>query len=458
MPEASQIIQECDKELTNTVESLFAFLGIQSISTLPEKTNEIEKAANFLNDYFSSKLGFTSRIVRFPDANPIVLAEYKTAKAKSTITFYGHYDVQPVDMSQQWVIKDPFDPQIINDNIIARGASDDKGQLWALIRGVEIAKAIEPNLPYNIRFLIEGEEECAGDGLARFINDNKDELSSDFVFVSDSTFFKQGIPALVTGLRGLLYTEVTVQGAQTDLHSGEFGGVAPNAIHGLVWILAKLKTRTGHITIPRFYDDVVDPTEKEKEDWHKLPFDTESFISEIMKADTDEGDQNFDLLTRKWARPTLDINGIYGGFTDTGVKTVIPAKATAKVSMRLVPNQNPSKIYQAFRHAVHSLCPPGYKVQVKHLSSADPVIIDTSNWLAQKVNNLFLQLWGHPCVHIRMGGTIPVVSSLKQLSQNIVVTGFGLPDDNFHAANEKFSLNQLNQAVKLIALLVSDSG
>ena len=323
------------------------FLRIPSISTLPEHVPDIQRAAEFVAASLRAAKMEHVEVIKTA-GHPLIYADWLHAPGKPTVLCYGHYDVQPPDPLDEWVTP-PFEPTVRDGNIYARGSADDKGQMYSHIKAVEALFAVNGKLPVNVKFLIEGEEEVSGAAIAKYVAENPAKLKSDVALVSDTELYAEGIPTLCIGLRGLIYTEIEARGPAKDLHSGMYGGAAPNAIFGLVELLSKLKDAQGHINIPGIYDDVAPPTPEEKHSWSTLPFDEKEFLKVEVGSTQLTGEPGFTVLERVWARPTLEVHGIVGGFVAPGAKTVIPAKATAKVSIRLVPNQDPLKIIAAYK-------------------------------------------------------------------------------------------------------------
>jgi len=321
------------------LDELLEWLRIPSISTLPEHKSDMERAAGYVKAALETA-GMTRTELIHRAEHPMVYGEWLGAPGKPTLLLYGHYDVQPPDPLEEWV-SPPFEPQIRNDNIYARGATDDKGQTWILVKAVEWLMQRDGRLPVNVRFLIEGEEECGGEAVSRYVGEKPAQLAADAAVICDSEMFAPGLPSICTGLRGIVYGELHVEGARQDLHSGVYGGVAPNPLMAVAEILTALKDRDGHILIPGFYDRVVEPAPAEKEAWARLPFDEKEYLEKEIGATQLTGEPGLTVFDRTWARPTLEVHGIRGGFIGEGAKTVIPARAVAKISMRLVPDQRP---------------------------------------------------------------------------------------------------------------------
>jgi len=311
----------------------------------------------------------------------------------------------------------------------------------------------------NVRVLFEGEEEVGGEGIARFVASKPAELAADFALVSDTEMFAPGLPTLCVGLRGMIYTELEVRGARSDLHSGMYGGAAPNPFIALAQILARLKDEDGHILIPGFYDDIIPPSPEELAAWRSLPFDEEQYrIAEVGSREL-VGEAGYSVLERTWARPTVDVHGMPGGFTGAGAKTVIPAKAVAKVSMRLVPGMTPAKAFQLYKGYVERIVPPGVDVEVRLIHSGDPCLIPVDNPYIKAATLALGEVWGRETVFIRSGGSIPIVGDFaRHLGLPSVMMGFGLPDDNLHAPNEKFHLRNFELGIESLIRFLEEAG
>ena len=371
-----------------------------------------------------------------------VFAQSPIDPAKPTLLIYGHYDVQPADPIEQWHT-DPFDPELRDGNIIARGSSDDKGQIFIHLMAVEAWQAATGQLPVNVKVLIEGEEEIGSPTLEAFVVEHKDLLAADAAVISDSAFFAPGIPSILTALRGLAYVELEVFGPKADLHSGIQGGVVANPVNALARLVAGLHDADGRVTVPGFYDDVIAPSDEELAAWDRLPFD-EAAIAESMGLDSlGGGERALKPLMRRWGRPTLDVNGIIGGYTQAGAKTIIPASALAKISMRLVAHQDPERIVEGFRQYVAENTPPGVRAEVRLHSTGRPIRLDTSGPAIQAAQAAMTEAFGAETVFIGCGASVPVTELFQRLlGLDAAMMGFGLPDDNLHSPNEKFSLEQ----------------
>jgi acetylornithine deacetylase/succinyl-diaminopimelate desuccinylase-like protein len=336
---------------------------------------------------------------------------------------------------------------------------DDKGQVVAQVKALESLQAANGSLPLNVRVLFEGEEEVGGEGIARFVASKPPQLAADFALVSDTELFAPGLPTLCVGLRGMIYTELEVRGAKTDLHSGMYGGAAPNPFNALAQILAHLKDEDGRILIPGFYDDIIPPSPEELAAWRSLPFDEEQYrIAEVGSRQL-VGEAGFSVLERTWARPTVDVHGIPGGFTGAGAKTVIPAKAVAKVSMRLVPGMTPAKSFALYKSYVEKIAPAGVDVEVRLIHSGDPCLIPVDNPYIQAATRALREVWGKETVFIRSGGSIPIVGDFaRHLGLPSVMMGFGLPDDGLHAPNEKFNLKNFALGIESLIRFLEEVG
>ncbi|MGA3211987.1 MAG: dipeptidase, partial [Terriglobales bacterium] len=346
----------------------------------------------------------------------------------------------------------PFEPTERNDNIYCRGAVDDKGQLYIHLKAVEsLMKTNGGKLPVNLRFIIEGEEEVSGEAIEKFVREHPDRLKSDVALISDTEMFAPGLPSLCVGLRGMCYTEVEAVGAMTDLHSGVYGGAAPNPLEALSRIISKLKDDKGRILIPHFYERVKQPSKDELNAWKRLPFNEKKYLKTEIGAKELTGEMKYPVLYRTWARPTLEVHGMPGGFVGAGAKTVIPAKASAKISMRLVPDQRPDEIWKLYTKFVKTLVPKGIQINIKNLSGADPIVVGTDNRFVRASAEAMHEVFKKDTVYIRSGGSIPIVAAFeKSLKVPSVMMGFGLPDDNLHAPNEKFHIPNFHRGIESI--------
>jgi acetylornithine deacetylase/succinyl-diaminopimelate desuccinylase-like protein len=432
------------------LDELKTFLRIPSVSTLPEHVPDVQRAAQFVADSMKTA-GLENIEIISTAKHPLVYADWLHAPGKPTVLCYGHYDVQPPDPLDEW-ISPPFEPTVRDGNLYARGSADDKGQMYMHIKAVEALLATSGTLPVNLKFLIEGEEEVGGESVAKFVAENPARLKADVALVSDTELFAEGLPTLCIGLRGLIYTEIEARGPARDLHSGMYGGAAPNAVFGLIELLSKMKNANGRIQIPGMYDDVEPPTPAEKRSWEHLPFDEKDFLKNEVGSTQLTGEPGYAVLERTWARPTLEVHGIAGGFTGSGAKTVIPARATAKVSMRMVPNQNPEKIIAAYKKFVADNTPAGIQTEVRVLSWGPAIMVNPDHPAIHVAASAFRDILGKETVFIRSGGSIPIVGDFaKHLGIPTILMGFGLPDDGLHSPNEKYKVANYYAGIMTIA-------
>jgi acetylornithine deacetylase/succinyl-diaminopimelate desuccinylase-like protein len=401
--------------------------------------------ANFVSDKL--KQAGMSRVEIFrTEGHPIVYGEWLGAPGKPTVLIYGHYDVQPVDPIELWD-NPPFEPVIKNGKIYARGATDDKGQVFMHIKSVEAFFKAAGSLPLNVKFVIEGEEEVGSTHLTPFINQNKELLKCNAVLISDTALYAPGIPTLTYGLRGLTYLEVEVEGPNRDLHSGGYGGAVANPINIMSEMISKLHDKNGKIKIPGFYDDVLKLTKQEKENFKKLKFSEKEFAKSIGVKEL-KGEKGFSTLERLWIRPTLDCNGIIGGFTGKGAKTVLPSKVTTKISMRLVPDQNPKKISRLFTKYIKGIAPKSVKVKVTDLHGGEPSLTPLNSKASAAAAKAMEETFGKKTVFIREGGSIPIVADFSRiLKAHVVLMGMGLNSENLHSPNEHFDLNHFELGI-----------
>lgn len=433
---------------------LMEFLSIPSISTLPAHQADCRKAAEWLAGSMRAA-GLENVEVIEGEGHPLVYADWLHAAGAPTILLYGHYDVQPVDPVSEWQ-SPPFEPSVRDGFIYARGSADDKGQVATLVGAAEAflssssgsSGSSGAQLPVNLRFIIEGEEESGGGHIKQFLAQQGERLRADFAQVADTSFFAEGVPSIDTGLRGIVYTQIDVRGADHDLHSGEYGGVAPNPLVAIAHIIARLRDANGNVTIPGFYDAVEMPPEAVLAGWRELDV-TEESVARDIGARRLIGPHEYSPLERMWARPTLDVHGIGGGFTGEGAKTVIPAQASAKVSMRLVPNQRAEAVYRLFEKAVRACAPDEVTVDVSLIHGDDPVVVPADTPQVDAARRALGEVWGRPAILARSGGSIPVVGLfLERLGIPTVLLGYGLPGANLHAPNEHFSLDQLHKGTE----------
>ena len=444
------LVSYLDANQQRHLDELFALLRIPSISTAPEHTADVHRAAGFVAESLK-QAGMTTVDVIATERHPLIYAECLEAPGKPTVLCYGHYDVQPPDPLDLWE-SPPFEPVIRNGNIYARGAADDKGQMYAHIKAVEALRAVHGRLPLNIKFLIEGEEEVGGASIARYVATHGDRLRADVALVSDTALYAEGVPTLCIGLRGLIYLELEATGPSRDLHSGLYGGAAPNAVFGLAQLLGKAKDEQGRILIPGIYDDVAEPAPAELESWKSLNLDEARYLKEEVGSSRLTGETGRMVLERVWSRPTFEVHGIGGGFTGVGSKTVIPAKAVAKVSFRLVPDQDPDRVIAAFKEWVARETPPGIQTQVRVMNAGPAVMVSPDHAAIATAAQAFSDVYGRQTVFVRSGGSVPIVGDLAtHLHIPSVMMGFGLPDDALHSPNEKFRLENYYTAIRTVA-------
>ena len=449
-----ELIDHIKKNEQTYIEELIEFLKIQSISAMPEHNEDMKKCAQFVSDKL--KQAGLSRVEIFStEGHPLVYGEWLGAPGKPTVLVYGHYDVQPVDPIELWE-NPPFEPVVKGRKIFARGATDDKGQLFMHVKSVEAYFKKYGSLPLNIKFLLEGEEEVGSINIEPFIKSHTDLLKCDTVLISDTSLYEKGVPTLTYALRGLSYMEIEVTGPNRDLHSGSFGGAVANPINVLSEIISKLHDKKGKITIPEFYKDVAVLTKAEKENIKRLRFSETKFAKDLGVAEL-QGEAGFNTLERIWARPTLDCNGIIGGFTGKGAKTVIPSKATAKISMRLVPNQEPNKIAKLFTKYIKSIAPKSVKVKVSFLHGGSPCMIPLTDKATISATKAMEKAFNKKIVYMREGGSIPIVNTfVKSLKASAVLMGLGLDSENLHSPNEHFDLNHFQLGIISSALFIDE--
>ncbi len=454
MPDSALQFAEGNKG--NALEQLKDFLRIPSISTLPEHAGDVRKAAEFVAAELR-RIGMENVQLIETSGHPLVYADHLHAAGKPTVLCYGHYDVQPPDPLDEW-LSPPFEPTERNGNIYARGAVDDKGQLWMEVKALEALLQAGP-LPVNIRVLAEGEEEVGGEGIAAYLREHPEQLQCDVALVCDTELFAPDLPTLCVGLRGMIYTEIEARGARTDLHSGMYGGAAPNPFVALAQVIAKLKDEDGKILIPGIYEGIEEPTDAELAAWKSLPFDEEHYRETEVGSSVLTGEPGYSVLERTWARPTLDVHGMPGGFTGAGAKTVIPAKALAKVSLRLVPGMTPADTFEKLQKYVLSLAPKGVSFEVRLIHSGDPIVVGTDNPFVHAATEAMRAVFNKETVFVRGGGSIPVVGDFaRQLKVPTVLMGFGLPDDNLHAPNEKFNISNFYRGTESIIRFLTLAG
>ena len=425
-----------------------AFLRIPSISALPKHAADCKRAAEFIAAELLA-MGVEHVEVSPTGGHPVVYGDWLHADGAPTVLVYGHYDVQPVDPVELWD-SPPFEPAVRDGRILARGAADDKGQVHMHLRATEAILATKGRLPVNLRFLFEGEEESASEHLEKWLADNRARLSADVAVISDTGFFEGNLPAITLSLRGLMYAQIDVTGAPLDLHSGGFGGAVENPANALARIIAGLKDESGRVLVPGFYDDVVELTTDERRMIDELPFDEDAYLARLGLPGL-HGETGYSTLERRGTRPTLDVNGLWGGFQGEGSKTIIPANAHAKISCRLVSDQDPDRIFAAFRDHVLAIAPSGVRVDVTMLGGGRPSLTPADHPATQAAARALEATFGQAPVFVREGGSIPVCASFnKILGLPLVMLGFVPPDQHAHAPNEWMSLPNYELGIRTI--------
>lgn len=434
------------------LEELQALLRIPSVSADPAFQPAMQQAAAFVHQQFAS-MGMTSEIV--PTAgHPIVYAEWLKKPGAPTVLVYGHYDVQPPDPLDLWTTP-PFEPTIRDGKLFARGATDDKGQFFTHLKGAEAWLKTVGELPVNVKFVIEGEEEVGGANLDKFLEERKSQLACDVAVISDTSQYAPGIPAITYGLRGIIACEVTLTGPKKDLHSGVFGGSVANPVNMLCRLVAQLHDDQGRVQIPGFYDDVLALTPAEREQFAALPFDEAAYRQELGVT-TVAGEAGFTTLERRTARPTCDVNGMFGGYTGVGPKTIVPSKATAKITCRLVPYQDPAKITQSLEQFLRTHCPAGVSLTFTDFHGCPAFVFDPTSPYLTAAKAAIREGFGAEPVLIREGGSIPVVSTLKQiLGVDTLLLGWGLNTDNVHSPDEHLTIADFHRGIASSTELLS---
>jgi len=455
--DSADVLARIERDKASYLDELKDFLRIPSVSTDPAYKDDVLRCAGFVAERMR-EAGLAVSLIE-TEGYPLVYGEWLGAPGKPTLLFYGHYDVQPVDPIELWR-HDPFEPTEEGDELVARGATDDKGQSFAQLKAVAAVLAERGSLPVNVKFIVEGEEESGGEAIDAYVRaDRGGKLAADAVVVSDSSMFGPGQPSLLYGLKGLQYMQIKVVGPNRDLHSGTFGGAVANPANALAHIIAQLRdSETGKILIPGFYDKVRELAAWERTDWAALPHDEEAYKAELGLDET-FGEEGFTTLERAWARPTCDVNGLWSGYQGEGAKTVLPGEAGAKVSMRLVPDQDPQEIAALFADYVQSVAPTGVKVEVTDVHGAPPVLVEIDGPLAEAAMKAQEDVWGKAPFKIREGGSIPIVGTFSQvLGAPILLVGMGLPDDRLHSPNEKFNLSHFYNGIRTIVRLLDRAG
>ncbi len=424
------------------------FIKIPSISSNPSNNQDIQNCAKFVYDDLK-RIGFTHVEIIETKKHPIVYGELFFSKILPTVLIYGHYDVQPINPIELWH-SPPFEATIRDGRLYGRGTVDDKGQVHLHLKAIESWMKVHNKLPVNIKFIIEGEEEIGSENLEPFIKNNKMKLDADLIIISDTSMIKKGFPSITYGLRGISYFQIDLKGTSQDLHSGMYGGAVKNPINALVEILSKLRNSNGKILIPNFYDNVRKVLPSERKRFSKLPFDELEFQNNI-EAPKLFNEKKYSILESLWCRPSLDINGIWGGFTEIGSKTVIPSEAHAKVSIRLVPDQNPTEIETLFEEYVKKISPEEVNIQIKRMHGGDPFISDITHPAFKAASKALEKGFGKKAVFIREGGSIPIVNDMCEvLKINCLLIGFGLPGENAHAPNEWLDLENYRLGIESV--------
>ena len=438
-------IEFAERNETRYVDELKKFVEIPSISSSTEHKKDVRCCAEYLESEME-RIGFERTELFNTPGHPVVYGEWLNAPGKPTVLIYGHYDVQPVDPLELWNTP-PFEPDVREGRMYGRGTVDDKGQVHIHLKAIEAWMKTHDKLPVNVKFIAEGEEEIGSENLRPFLEEKCELLQADYAIISDTSMFQKGMPSICYGLRGLAYFQINLKGSKQDLHSGSFGGAVKNPIHALTEIIQQLKDENGRIAIPGFYDDVVEITPQEREELSQLPFDEENYKNEIG-AQGLYGESGYSVLENIWCRPTLDVCGIWGGFSGEGSKTVIPAEAHAKVSMRLVANQTPDKIAKRFESFVRSIAPSEVELNIQRMHGGMPYLADTSHPVYDAVKNALKKGFDAETVFIREGGSIPFIQDIHEvLGIPCLLIGFGLPDENAHAPNEWLDLENYQKGI-----------
>ena len=451
--DSRDVLDRVDRDKKAYLEELKDYLRIPSVSTDPSYRDDVLHCASWLAERMRTA-GLTAEIIE-TEGYPLVFGEWCGAPGKPTVLFYGHYDVQPVDPVELWR-NPPFEPTEEGDRLVCRGATDDKGQSFAHLKAVAAILEERGELPVNVKFIVEGEEESGGEAIETFVRqDAGRRLACDCVVVSDSSMYGPGQPSLIYGLKGMAYLEMKVTGPNRDLHSGTYGGAVTNPLNALAQIIARLQDpKTGRVQIPGFYDDVKPLEDWERQEFAALPFDEDEY-KDAIGVDDLWGEEGYSPTERSWARPTCDVNGIFGGYQGEGAKTVLPSWAGVKVSMRLVPDQDPKKIARSLTDYVHEIAPPGVKVEVHEHHGADPVLVKLEGPIVEAALSAMEDVWGKRPVKVREGGSIPIVSTFGQvLEVPTLLLGFGLKDDALHAPNEKFNISHFYNGIRSIVRLI----
>lgn len=435
------------------VDELRQFLRIPSVSADPARKADVRRAGEFVRDQLVAA-GLSVEVVE-TEGHPIIYGKWLGAGDAPTVLIYGHYDVQPPDPLNEWITP-PFEPTVRGEHIYARGATDDKGQMYTHVKALEAWFRTAGKPPVNVHVVIEGEEEVGSENLENFLKARRQELRSDVAVISDTSQYAPGRPAITYGLRGIIACEVTLRGPKQDLHSGVFGGAVANPVNTLCRLVGSLHDSSGRVQIPGFYDDVTDLTPEERKRMSELPFDEGKFAEELGVPAV-AGEAGFTTLERRWARPTCDVNGIRGGYQGEGPKTIIPATATAKITCRLVPRQDPAKIEAALELKLRSECPSGVRLEFKNWHGCPAFVFDASSPYLAAAQSAIKTAFGTEPVLIREGGSIPVVATFREvLGLDTLLLGWGQNTDNLHGPNEHFSLPDFHRGTRASAHLLAE--
>jgi acetylornithine deacetylase/succinyl-diaminopimelate desuccinylase-like protein len=435
------------------LDEYFDFLRFPSVSTDSNHAGDVRACGQFLTDKLNS-IGLTAQLHETPK-HPVVMAKNEYKEGRPTVLIYGHYDVQPADPLELWV-SDPFEPRVEGDQVFARGATDNKGQIFAHILGVAETIAEKGELPVNVVFVIEGEEEIGSPNLEAFLKAHRDELNVDVVAVSDTGMLAPGLGTFTYGLRGITCIELKISGPSMDLHSGVFGGSVANPATVVARIVASLHDENGHIAIPGFYDKVKDLEEWEREAWHKLPISDEDSLK-ISGSPALSGEKGFTDAERRWSRPTAEVNGIWGGYQGEGSKTIIPKEAHVKLSFRLVPDQEPEEIQRLVRKHIESIAPEGVRVEIEDGHSGSAYLTDPQAGYGKAAQRALEAAFGQKPALIREGGSIPIIQTFKDvLGADTIMLGLALPDCQIHAPNENFYMENFFGGIRMSRILLDE--
>jgi acetylornithine deacetylase/succinyl-diaminopimelate desuccinylase-like protein len=439
-----------DANRNRFIDELKEWMRFPSVSAQRDHDGDTRACAQWLSDHLK-RLGFEARLVDI-GGQPIVHAS-KKGKSSRCVMIYGHYDVQPEDPLDQWQTP-PFEPTIKDGILYGRGATDDKGQVFTHVKAVESLLKTEGQLPCEVVFLLEGEEESGGDALGRYVTQVRNELRPDAIVISDTTMYDENTPAITYGLRGIVAFEFTVKGPSSDVHSGAYGGAIANPAMVVAQILTQCVSRDGKVLVPHFYDDVAPLEDWERESFRKLSFNEQALMQELNVPGL-HGEPGYSTIERLWTRPTFEVNGIFGGYQGQRSKTIIPASATAKVSVRLVPHQSPDRIHDLIFEHIRSVCPDTVRLELAQFGASPPVLFDVNNPIIRASQEALRRGFGHDAVFIRCGGSIPVVNTfVEQLNCPVVLMGFGLDSDRPHGPNEHFSLDSFIRGTKAAAYML----